>query len=103
MRRAAASSVASIEELWTLPASLHRLVLATQEAGNVTGHITSPAAGLAKEVGDRPSPDVADGARLDGVARARHDDQPALRREPQLLPRPLERRREVVVAVHEQR
>src|SRR5207248_11476123 len=35
------SSVASIEELWTLPASLHRLVLATQEAGNVTGHITS--------------------------------------------------------------
>src|SRR5207248_3660793 len=34
------SSVASIEELWTLPASLHRLVLATQEAGNVTGHIT---------------------------------------------------------------
>src|SRR5438876_4029618 len=38
--RAAASSVASIEELWTLPASLHRLVLATQEASNVTGHIT---------------------------------------------------------------
>src|SRR5438067_12604767 len=33
--------VAPVEELWTLPASLHRLVLATQEAGNVTGHITS--------------------------------------------------------------
>src|SRR4051812_104930 len=31
-----------MEELWTLPASLHRLVLATQEARNVTGHITTP-------------------------------------------------------------
>src|SRR5438067_4095839 len=46
--------VAPVEELWTLPASLHRLVLATQEAGNVTGHITS----------ERPAPGTSLGAKL---------------------------------------
>src|SRR5207248_3751666 len=63
------SSVASIEELWTLPASLHRLVLATQEAGNVTGHITSRfQRAVAGARGRRPSgrlarPGAADGRR----------------------------------------
>src|SRR5438093_9796287 len=59
-RRAAASSGAPIGQLSGLPASLHRLVLATQEPGNVTGHITStfgavPRAyvGLGSNLGDR--------------------------------------------------
>src|ERR687888_1669814 len=67
MRRAAASSVAAIGLLWPLPASLHRLVLATQEAGNVDGHITRPQR-LLVGLGE-PALPLAARDRRDGVDR----------------------------------
>src|SRR4051812_33550598 len=39
-RRAAASSVAPRGGLWALPASLHRLALATPRLGGITGRVT---------------------------------------------------------------
>src|SRR4051812_19243643 len=55
-----------------------------------------------QESGDGPPRHVADRTRLGRVAGAWHDDELSMRRPRQLLLRPFERRREVVVPVHEQ-